>query len=290
MSSNGRLNGRALLQKVRPRTLNGTNQCIDIFLDKRHEFLVLFYGHHTLLTLCSEALHDALNTRTSAREVDLQAIWCGYNAALDVLRLVADQSNAAFLYFVQDSVHVMIAYAAVLLVKVRSQQLATVWQWLTSLEQILLSTSKAVCREIEPAGLTTLKSLLAALTAQVAPANSGCALQAMFIGNLISMLEEFRHGQIRPIPAAPAMSEHQSNLRAHQGTTSSSVDQASTAERGDGSREELPASSQVSADAPQANLESSNLGLFDDQMWADVFATAGFSVVDGMFLPEFTTS
>ena len=88
--------------------------------DKRHEFLIRFYGYHTLLTLCSEALHDALNIRTSAREVDLQAIWCGYNAALDVLRLVADQSNAAFLYFVQDSVHVMIAYAAVLLVKVRS--------------------------------------------------------------------------------------------------------------------------------------------------------------------------
>lgn len=52
----------------------------------------------------------------------LETIWAAYDAATSILALVAEQPSAAFLYFAQDSVHVMIAYAAVLLVKVSREK------------------------------------------------------------------------------------------------------------------------------------------------------------------------
>jgi hypothetical protein len=68
--------------------------------------------------LCSEELQWALNPQPSAQERQLRAIWRGHNAAIGVLEVVARHENANCVYFVQDSVHVMIAYAVVLLVKV----------------------------------------------------------------------------------------------------------------------------------------------------------------------------
>lgn len=68
--------------------------------------------------LCSEELHQALNSQSSAQDSYLESIWRGHSAALAVIALVVEHPNADFVYFVQDSVHVMIAYAAVLLVKV----------------------------------------------------------------------------------------------------------------------------------------------------------------------------
>lgn len=49
----------------------------------------------------------------------MEALWITYNAAIRMLQLVADKSNTSSLYFAQDSVHVMVAYAAVFLIKVR---------------------------------------------------------------------------------------------------------------------------------------------------------------------------
>lgn len=51
--------------------------------------------------------------------MDMEALRISYNAAITMLELVADESNTSSLYFAQDSVHVMIAYAAVFLIKVR---------------------------------------------------------------------------------------------------------------------------------------------------------------------------
>ena len=50
--------------------------------------------------------------------VDTEAIWNSYSSALDMLKLVSETSASQLLYFAQDSVHVMIAYAAVFLIKV----------------------------------------------------------------------------------------------------------------------------------------------------------------------------
>lgn len=86
-------------------------------LERCHLFLTSFYGAHTLLLLFSLPLQSSLSYKSSP--IDMEALWICYNAAIRMLQLVADESNTPFLYFAQDSVHVMIAYAAVFLIKVR---------------------------------------------------------------------------------------------------------------------------------------------------------------------------
>ncbi|KAF2996279.1 hypothetical protein E8E13_005006 [Curvularia kusanoi] len=49
--------------------------------------------------------------------VDTEAIWNSGSSALTMLKLVSEASTSQLLYFAQDSVHVMIAYATVFLVK-----------------------------------------------------------------------------------------------------------------------------------------------------------------------------
>lgn len=46
------------------------------------------------------------------------AIWTSHACAIEMLSLVSKPNVSPLLYFAQDSVHVMIAYAAVFLVKV----------------------------------------------------------------------------------------------------------------------------------------------------------------------------
>jgi hypothetical protein len=46
------------------------------------------------------------------------AIWTSHASAIEMLSLVSKPDISPLLYFAQDSVHVMIAYAAVFLVKV----------------------------------------------------------------------------------------------------------------------------------------------------------------------------
>lgn len=52
------------------------------------------------------------------------AIWTSHANAIEMLSLVAKPDISPLLYFAQDSVHVMIAYAAVFLVKVSHIQSA----------------------------------------------------------------------------------------------------------------------------------------------------------------------
>lgn len=38
---------------------------------------------------------------------------------------------------------------------------------------------------------------------------------------------------------------------------------------------------------PSITPESQNYNFFDDEMWSSMFASAGFSINDGIFLPDF---
>lgn len=101
--------------------LNGTELCTDRELERCHPFLTTFYGTHTLLLLFSLPLQSSLSRRHT--QIDMESLWISYSAALKMLQLVGDDSNRSCLYFAQDSVHVMIAYAAVFLIKVRAAEL-----------------------------------------------------------------------------------------------------------------------------------------------------------------------
>lgn len=84
-----------------------------------HAFLISFYGSYARLLLFTSSLRASLRLKDVSTSVDTEAIWKSCLSALDMLRLVSIASTSPLLYFAQDSVHVMIAYATVFLIKVR---------------------------------------------------------------------------------------------------------------------------------------------------------------------------
>lgn len=82
-----------------------------------HPFLIRFYGTHIRLQLFSLPLQDVLSSTNPNISPSLEILWVSYSSAMDMLQLVSSYSSR--LYFAQDSVHVMTAYSAAFLIKVR---------------------------------------------------------------------------------------------------------------------------------------------------------------------------
>lgn len=85
--------------------------------DSCHHFLIRFYGKHLRLQLFSLPLQDRLASNAPESPPSLDLLWVAYSSAMDLLQAVSRHSSR--LYFAQDSIHVMIAYAAAFLIKVR---------------------------------------------------------------------------------------------------------------------------------------------------------------------------
>lgn len=83
-----------------------------------HAFLIPFYGSYARLLLFTSLLRASIRLRDIVTSVDTEAIWNSCSSALDMLKLVSEPSASQLVYFAQDSVHVMIAYATVFLIKV----------------------------------------------------------------------------------------------------------------------------------------------------------------------------
>ena len=80
-----------------------------------HNFLIQFYGSHLRLQIASLQLQDALFS-ARAYSKNLESLWLAHSSALRMLHLVTQYSQ--HLVFAQDSIHVMLVYCAVFLVKV----------------------------------------------------------------------------------------------------------------------------------------------------------------------------
>jgi hypothetical protein len=83
-----------------------------------HAFLIPFYGCYARLLLFTSSLRASMRLKDIEASVDTEAIWNSYSSAVDMLKLVSDPFSSQLVYFAQDSVHVMIAYATVFLIKV----------------------------------------------------------------------------------------------------------------------------------------------------------------------------
>lgn len=86
-----------------------------------HKFLIRFYGTHFRLQLFSLPLQDVLSSEHPDSALHLDIIWAAFTGATDMLKLTSRHSS--LLYFAQDSIHVMTAYSAAFLVKVRVSSL-----------------------------------------------------------------------------------------------------------------------------------------------------------------------
>jgi hypothetical protein len=83
-----------------------------------HAFLIPFYGSYARLLLFTSSLRASIRLKDIESSVDTEVIWNSYSSALEMLKLVSVPSSVQLVYFAQDSVHVMIAYATVFLIKV----------------------------------------------------------------------------------------------------------------------------------------------------------------------------
>nr|KMM70858.1 protein priB [Coccidioides posadasii RMSCC 3488] len=80
-----------------------------------HRFLVRFYGNHLRLLIHSFRLQLSILSGNVSKE----SLWICYSSALEMLRLVVHRLGmVSHLYYCQDSVHVMVAYAAVVIIKI----------------------------------------------------------------------------------------------------------------------------------------------------------------------------
>lgn len=84
-----------------------------------HRFLVNFYGLHLRLLLNSYSLQTSLANATKPSSISKSALWLCSSSAIGMLEQISDKFGPfKQLYFVQDSIHVMVAYAAIFLIKV----------------------------------------------------------------------------------------------------------------------------------------------------------------------------
>ncbi|KAJ6097540.1 hypothetical protein N7499_001914 [Penicillium canescens] len=141
-----------------------------------HNFMIRFYGAHQSLQLFSMPLQETLKNQTFNETCDLKPLWISYHSATTMLRLMAEFPS--FLSLCQDSVHVMTAYSAVLLIK------------------LLLSSPPMISQEIEPDTIATIRAAANVFTGQTAPLSTSCSLQSRFLNNILMEFATLR----RPRP------------------------------------------------------------------------------------------
>ncbi|KXH52855.1 fungal specific transcription factor domain-containing protein [Colletotrichum simmondsii] len=172
----------------------------------------------------------------------VKALWVSYSSALEMLHLICRHSS--WLYFAQDSVHVMIAYSAAFLIK------------------LMLSTSYSIASQIQPAIQSAISGAALVFSQQAAPPGSSCALQSRFLDNILARISK---------PSAETSTAADLSVP---------PDQLRTGER-DTTRETGYAT--ASGRAFNQAEGTLSLDFADDATWVELMAEAGFNAQDGVF-------
>ncbi|OJD18325.1 hypothetical protein AJ78_01638 [Emergomyces pasteurianus Ep9510] len=143
-----------------------------------HRFIILFYGTHLRLLLHSFRLQLSI----LSGNISKQALWVCYTSSLEMLRLVVDRlGTTSYSNYCQDSVHVMIAYAAVNMMK------------------ILLSLPGELPSESESLILDLISKTGQSFSAQCQTTNSSSYYQSKFLANVVA---QYRKSKEESTPAA----------------------------------------------------------------------------------------
>lgn len=237
-----------------------------------HTFLIPFYGSYARLLLFTSALRASMRLRDIVTSVDTEAIWNSCSSALDMLKLVSEPPASQSVYFAQDSVHVMIAYATVFLIKVHTSRHHYETILLTR-KQLLVSAPTYIQDEMELPALDSIRNTAEIFATLRAPNDTSCSLQAAFLHNALTeyeIVKERRTPLRSEIPAAPADIAISQSAHPHAQTVQGS-DFALVRDH--------QALSFTSGDA-----STFDLGFTNDEAWALIFANAGFNVDQGAFV------
>ncbi|KAK1979793.1 fungal-specific transcription factor domain-containing protein [Colletotrichum cereale] len=211
--------------------------------DTCHSFLIRFYGTHLRLQLFSLPLQDILAQSEHNVSYHMESLWVSYSSALEMLHLIC--RHPSWLYFAQDSIHVLTAYSAAFLIK------------------LLLSTPEPISRQIEVDIHSAISDAALVFSQQSTPPGSSCALQSKFLNNLLARISRDANSDVVNRETDPSASRRQ------PGTN----------------RQELVADDITAAPSRiYSHVEEGvALGFADDEAWAGIMAEAGFNAQDGVF-------
>ncbi|OJD24117.1 hypothetical protein ACJ73_04523 [Blastomyces percursus] len=158
-----------------------------------HRFIVRFYGTHLRLLLHSFRLQLSI----MSGNISKQALWVCYTSALDMLRLVVDRLGVtSHSSYCQDSVHVMVAYAAVVMIK------------------ILLSLPGELPSESESLILDLISETGKNFSTQDQATNSSSYHQSRFLSNVVA---QYRKSKEKSCSPANRWLRHQHSLLEQNG-------------------------------------------------------------------------
>ncbi|KAL1797961.1 hypothetical protein ACET3X_004567 [Alternaria dauci] len=230
-----------------------------------HTFLIPFYGSYARLLLFTSSLRASIRLKDIETSVDTEAIWNSYSSALDMLKLVSDPSSSQLVYFAQDSVHVMIAYATVFLIK------------------ILLSAPSYIRVEMEVPALDAIRNTAEVFDKLQAPVGTSCALQAAFLHNVLIQHEAMRAQRLSSrsqIPATPAA------LTGPTTAVDTAVYQSASRHAQEAQETDVNSAYKDQNMYHYASEDAStfDMNFVDDEAWAFMFANAGFNIGQGAFM------
>ncbi|KAK2060663.1 hypothetical protein LY76DRAFT_568583 [Colletotrichum caudatum] len=218
-----------------------------IFPDKTdtcHPFLIRFYGTHLRLQLFSLPLQDILAQSDHNVSYHMESFWVSYSSALEMLHLICRHSS--WLYFAQDSIHVMTAYSAAFLIK------------------LLMSTPDSISRQLEVDIHSVISGAALVFSQQAAPPGSSCALQSRFLDNVLARISKHvnREAVDRETNSSESCTQHVITNRHEIVTDDASAGQSRICSYVEGEQ---------------------TLDFADDEIWAGIMAEAGFNAQDGVF-------
>lgn len=154
----------------------------------------------------------------------------------------------------------------------------------------MLSVPGTIRREIEITMINSLRAAAEFLSHQAAPPNTGCALQSIFLVNVLALIENPSQCHMaRNTPQkAPRLlpgqqlEEYERTMQATEMLRPSLHEaQQQISHRSSGHDAILGKSNDSSL-----SLDFQDFDFDDNQMWSRMFASAGFAIDDGTFLPD----
>lgn len=163
--------------------------------------------------------------------------------------------------------------------------------------QLLLSVPQSIRTELEKQAIDAIREAADMFSHHAAPPNSGCGMQAKFLHNLLRVFrkaQDQRHGSrtqaTQPVSVSQQPPEQQKRANASSGDAEI-TDGVSRAVQAQHSEYEdayaIHDSTMQDCGLPSYDCSSGSydFAFADDEIWATVFADAGFSINDGIFLP-----
>ncbi|KAF7885224.1 hypothetical protein EAF00_011042 [Botryotinia globosa] len=235
------------------------------------QFLVNFYGLHLRLLLNSYTLQQSLKAAKKGSEVSKSALWQCSSSAIGMLENISKVIGPLKqLYFVQDSVHVMTAYAAIFLIK------------------LLLSLPKNLRSDLETQSLQVILLSSDTFSEQCATQMTGCAMQARFLKNLVGKyhrLKSHASSQVRDRGVHSHQHDDPTSLESFQNRMNAGVGTSYQVPRPLHSYQdtgELTGTTSINGSTPDF---STGL-LHDKEIWDGLFTDAGFWMSEGNLLSD----